>query len=149
MSKSLRKILALVLVLVMVAGIAACGKKEETPATNGDPAPSTNTDPEPVKEVSYTFNDYSSSLANNWNPHTWETNADRAVLAYVAAPVIDYSIEDSENGVFQWVYEMADSVEDVTAQHQDDLTKYGVTLAEGKTPETTTEGYVYEFKLNQ
>ena len=149
MSKSLRKILALVLVLVMVVGIAACGKKEETPAPTNEPEPSTNTEPEPVKEVSYTFNDYSSSLANNWNPHTWETNADRAVLAYVAAPFIDYSIEDSENGVFQWVYEMADSVEDVTAQHQDDLTKYGVTLAEGKTPETTTEGYVYEFKLNQ
>ena len=149
MSKSLHKILALVLVLVMLVGLAACGTKEETPApaTDTTPAPSTEPEPEP-KEVSYTWNTYGSSLANNWNPHTWENSQDRVVLSYLASPFIDYSILDSENGVFQWVYEMATSVEDVTAQHQDDLTKYNVTFAEGKDATNTTEGYVYEFKLN-
>ena len=157
MSKSLNKVLALVLVLVMAMGMAACGGSS-APATTEEPAAEAETAPaaeapaaeEPAAEVpSYTFNDYSSSLANNWNPHTWETNADSAILGYVAYPFVDYSILDSENGVFQWVFEMADEVNDVTADHQDDLTKYAVNLPEGKEAADITDGYVYEFKLNQ
>ncbi len=98
---------------------------------------------------SYTFNSYSSSLANNWNPHTWETNADDAVRAYLSSPFVSMQAEDTENGVYQWVYEMATEIKDVTADHQDDLTKYNVTLPEGKTAADVTEGYVFEIKLNE
>ena len=58
------------------------------------------------------------------------------------------SIKDSENGIYQWVYEMATSIEDVTAEHRDDLTKYSVALREGDTADTAEKGYVYEIKLN-
>lgn len=97
----------------------------------------------------FTYTSATTSLSTNWNPHTWETNADSAILDYLSSPFVTMSILDSEAGTYQWVYEMATSVEDVTADHQSDLTKYGVTLQEGKTAENTTEGYVYEIKLNE
>ena len=97
----------------------------------------------------FTYTSATTSLSTNWNPHTWETNADSAILDYLSSPFVTMSILDSEAGTYQWVYEMATSVEDVTAAHQSDLTKYGVTLQEGKTAENTTEGYVYEIKLNE
>ena len=57
--------------------------------------------------------------------------------------------KDTENGVYQWVYEMATSIEDVTKDHTDDLTKYGVTLPEGTAAADVKEGYVFEIKLNK
>jgi oligopeptide transport system substrate-binding protein len=97
----------------------------------------------------YTYHAYTTSLGNCWNPHTWETNAEDAVNGYITSPFVSMQILDSENGVYQWTYEMAESVTDVTADHQDDLTKYPVTLQEGKTAEDTTEGFVFEIKLNE
>ena len=96
----------------------------------------------------YTYHTYSSALGNNWNPHTWETSADDSINSYISSPFCTMQVQDSENGIYQWVFEMAESIEDVTAEHQDDLTKYGVTLQEGKTAETTDAGFVYEIKLN-
>ena len=58
------------------------------------------------------------------------------------------SILDSENGVYQWVYVAAESIEDVTADHQDDLVKYPVNLPDGQSVEETTSGFVFEIKLN-
>ncbi|MCQ2770777.1 MAG: ABC transporter substrate-binding protein [Clostridia bacterium] len=129
-----RRVLCVVLCLVMLLGVAvlgvACGKK---------PAATAKT---------YTYKSYSSALGTNWNPHTWEMNSDDLILSYVSSPFVTMSIKDSENGVYQWVYEMATEVTDVTKEHQSDLTKYKVTLQSGKTPETTESGYVFEIKLN-
>lgn len=140
----MKRFLAMLLAVVMVFGLAACGQTAAPAATS---APGGN-EPAPAEEVpSYTYNTYSSSLASNWNPHTWETNADSNMFIYLTSSLVDYSILDSENGVFQWVYEMATEVTDVTAEHQDDLERYAVTLLDGKTASEVTEGYVYELKL--
>ena len=74
-------------------------------------------------------------------------NSDQTVLSYLSMGFVSLSIDDSENGVYQWVYDMATSIEDVTAENQADLDKYGVTLPEGSTSADITEGYVYEIKL--
>ena len=167
MSKSLNKALALALALVMVMGLAACGGSSAPATTNTAPAEATDApeatkapaaessaaepaaEPEEPAEIpSYTYNAADSTLANNWNPHTWETNADDAVNQYISRPFVDMSILDSEEGVYQWVYEMATEVNDVTATHKDDLTKYAVSLPAGKTADDVDEGYVYEIKLN-
>ncbi len=158
MSKNLSKLLALVLTLAMVFALAACGTTAPASVTPAEqpaeqpaeaPAEAPAEQPEtPAEPLSYTYNTYSSSLGNNWNPHTWETNADDAVNSYITSPFVALSIDDSENGVYQWVYEMATEVNDVTAEHQDDLTKYPVILPEGQTAEETTDGYVFEIKLN-
>ena len=134
-----KSIVSLILVVIMLATVAltavSCTKNPGTTPGGDDTA---------VKNE-YTYKTYSTALGTNWNPHTWDTNADNSILSYVSSPFVDMSILDSENGVYQWVYEMATSVTDVTKDHQDDLTKYGCTVPEGETPEA---GYVFEIKLN-
>lgn len=145
----MKKTFALLLAVLMGASVlASCGNNggssspsSSTPSSNA----SQSTDATPA---SYTYNAYSSALGNNWNPHTWETNADDLIQSYLSTPLATMSILDSENGVYQWIYEAATSVEDVTADHQDDLTKYKASLPEGQSASDVTEGYVYELKLN-
>lgn len=166
-----KKFVAVAMASAMVVSMVGCGDKtneEQTPTnaptTTGEegttPAPSTGDTTNPsggdntqtggdnAEVPTYTLNTYSSALGNNWNPHTWEVNADDAVLSYITSPFCTMSILDSENGVYQWVYEMATSIEDVTKDHKDDLTKYNVTFAEGKDASNTESGYVFEIKLN-
>lgn len=129
----MKKTLAIVLTLCML--LTSCAALAETTAAE---APAT-----------YTYHTYSTALGNNWNPHTCETNADQSILeSYLSIGFCGMSIKDSENGIYQWVYEMATSIEDVTAEHRDDLTKYSVALREGDTVDTAEKGYVYEIKLN-
>ena len=149
----MKKFLALLLALTMVLSLAACGNKApeatEAPAADAPAAstPATEEIPEGVV-YNYTYNTYGSSLASNWNPHTWEMSSDDTVLGYLSTPFVTMSVEDSINGVYQGVYKAATSVEDVTAANQADLSKYAVKLPEGQTPETTTSGFVFEIKLN-
>ncbi len=141
MSKTLRRVLSLVMVVCMLFTMAVIFSscKDKTP--NDD----TKT---PAEVKTYTYKSYTTALGNNWNPHTWETSADDSILGYLTSPFCDLSIKDSANGVYQWVYEMATSIADVTKDHKDDLTKYKVTLPEGKTAADIDSGYVYEIKLN-
>lgn len=117
-----------------VLALASCGEGDSS---------------EDAGKYGYTYNSYSTALGDKWNPHNWETNADNSLLSYLSSPLVDISIKDSKNGVYQWVYEMATSVEDVTATHKDDITKYECTLPEGKTVDEISEGFVYEIKLNE
>lgn len=128
-----KRLISMLLASVMVVSMAACGK-----GSSGD-----GTVP------SYTYHLYDSALATCWNEHTWEMSSDNVVRGYVTSPLMDISILDSENGIYQWVYEMATSVEDVTAAHQDDLTKYKVSFQAGKDASSTTSGYVFEIKLRE
>jgi len=131
MSNTMKKCLALVLVLCMAIGVLA-GCSGVGKEGKGE----------------YTYNSYTTALGTNWNPHTWETNADDTMLSYVSMPFVTMQALDTENGVYQWIYEMATSITDVTAANQGDLTKYNATLAEGVDPSSVTEGYVFEIKLN-
>ncbi len=76
----------------------------------------------------YTYRSYTSALATNWNPHTWETNADDSALGYVSEGFVSLTAKDTKNGVCQWAYDMAESVTDVTKAKKDDLTTFGVNL---------------------
>ncbi|MCH5183812.1 MAG: hypothetical protein J1E00_06520 [Oscillospiraceae bacterium] len=150
------RILCLLLVLVMcVAAFAACGDEEENPSEGDNTSVDNSGDesgqpgPDELGErKEYTYKSYDSALGTNWNPHTWEMNSDDLILSYVSSPFCTMSIKDSVNGEYQWVFEMATSIEDVTKDHKDDLTKYKVDLQPGKTADNTEDGYVYEIKLN-
>ena len=130
----MKKFLALLLAVVMVLSLAACNKN------NGDETVAAG--------ATYTYHTYAGALATNWNPHTWEMNSDSAVMAYIETPFVDMTIKDSEIGEYQWIFLAATDIIDVTADHQDDLTKYNCTLPAGMTAEDVTESYVYEIKLN-
>lgn len=150
-----KKVLSLLLASVMVVSMAACGKDNagsSDAASSGESQTGSGTGGEDQvggAVPSYTYHLYDSALATCWNEHAWEMNADDVVRRYVTTPLVDISILDSENGVYQWVYEMATSVEDVTAAHQDDLTKYNVSFPEGQDASNTKSGYVYELKLRE
>ena len=140
MKSTFTKAVSLLLALVMVLSFAACNKSE---GDNNVDNPSNTAEPD-----TYTYKSYSTALGTNWNDHTWETNADDAIRSYISSPFCTMSILDSENGVYQWIWEMATGITDVTADHQDDLTKYNVDLPEGQSVEDTKDGYVWEIALN-
>ena len=122
--------------------LADLGGKFEAPKRPADATLPT------AKIGDYTYNSYAISLGSNWNPHSWETNGDQSILGYLSVGFVTIEALDTEEGLYQWVGEMADAIKDVTASKQDLLTKYNVTLPEGKTAADVTEGYVFEFTLN-
>ncbi len=130
-----KRIVSIILAALMVMSVAFA-------AVSCDKNPADDT----TVAHDYTYKTYTTALGTNWNNHTWETNADDSIQSYISSPFVDMSILDSENGVYQWVYEMATSITDVTADHPEDLEKYGVTLPEGAT--TADAGYVFEIALN-
>ena len=140
----MKKLLSLVLAVVMVFGLVACGGNGGSETT----APAETNAPVAGEAASYTYKSYMSALGTNWNPHAWEMSNESTMLSYLETPLATMTILDSENGIYQWVYDAATYVTDVTAEHQDDLTKYQVTLPEGQTAEQTTSGYVFEIGLN-
>ena len=127
----MRKMFALIFLVILVASLfAGCQKKKE------------------VKAGDFTYHSYSSTLGTKWNPHNWDTSADSAVMAYLETPLVELSIKDSQEQIYQWIYLAATSITDVTKDHKDDLTKYAVTFTEGKDASNTESGYVFEIKLN-
>ena len=154
------KILSLLMAIIMLVGVfAACTKTNEEnkptdKATENNKPTDDGNNPNPDEGFvadgkDYTYKTATTALGTNWNPHTWDTNADQSMLSYVSSPFVDMSILDSENGVYQWVYEMATSIKDVTKDHQDDLTKYGSTLPAGaETVADVEAGFVFEIALN-
>ncbi|MBR6152777.1 MAG: hypothetical protein IKQ25_16010 [Lachnospiraceae bacterium] len=116
-------------------------------STNASTSAGSNTEVK-TQPKEYTYHVYMTALADNWNPHTWEMNSDDAMRRYFCTPWVDTTVDNSEEGEYQKVFLAATSIDDVTAAHQDDLTKYGCTLPAGKTASDIKEGYVYEIKLN-
>ncbi len=146
----MKKLVALLLALVMCFSLVACGNNDanvsDDPAntgsqTSGNEGTENNTPANPAEVDTYTYNSYSSALGTNWNPHTWEMNSDSAVQGYILAPLCDLTIKDSTTGEYQWIMVAATDILDVTADHQDDLVKYGCAETDA------TEGYVYEIHL--
>lgn len=154
--KNIKKVLSLLLVLAMVLSLAACGKKTDNSGSDATPTPNgsgdnngTVTTPAPEKPKSYTFKDYAQSLGNDWNPHTWENSGDSAILNYLSTPLVNLTIENSEEAKYQWIYEMATAVTDTTKDNQADLTKFGCILPDDKKASDITEGYIFDITLRQ
>ena len=145
----MKKFLAMLLALTMALSLVACGNNTpaETTAAPAETQPTEAAAPEGVV-YNYTYRTSATALGTNWNPHSWELSSDDTMLSYVSAPLATMSIEDSLNGVYQWVMVAASDIKDVTADHKDDLTKYDVTLPEGQTVEETEKGFVFEIALN-
>ncbi len=118
-----KKALSLGLVATMTMGLAACGSDEEK---------------NEASNKSYTYNTFMEASPLCWNPHTWETNADDFISLYCEMGLVD--VQMTEDGSWEWVYEMADSITDVTADFAD-KEKWGIGADE--------TGRVWEIKLNK
>lgn len=124
--KKLLMLIAMVLVVVLCASVlTACKKKEQDPKK-------------------YTLRETIGAGPTNFNPHTWETDVDNYLAPYTEMGLVDTTI--AKDGVnFEWVYEMATSVTDVTAEYLADPEK--VEKWEIDT-EKETAGKVYRIALN-
>lgn len=136
----MKKFVAMLLALAMCFSLMTACSGNETPSNSNDPAENNSQNVAETTDT-YTYNSYSTALGTNWNPHTWEMNADQSIMDYLLAPLTDLTIKDSTTGEYQWIFVAATGVEDVTAEHQDDLVKYGCAETDA------TSGYVYEISL--
>lgn len=120
MRKMLKRVIVLALAAAMTLSLAACG--------GGDNK----------KDASYTYNVYMEASPTNWNPHTWEMNADSEIMSYIEMGLVDVQI--AADGVnFEWVMEMAEDINDITKTYADKA-KWGITEDAGR---------VWEIKLNK
>jgi len=142
MKKVLKKAIVLSLAAAMVFSAVGCKKKNPNDLTNtptptqggSDETPAPGGDP----NATYTYNLSTGASPDNWNPHSWETNGDRQVLDYAEIGFVDTTI--AEDGVnFEWVYEMADAITDITATFEN-KEKYNITEDSGR---------VFQIDLNQ
>ncbi len=141
----MKKFFAFVLVLCMTLTLlVACKDPNKDPAgTEGD---------NPGTEVgTYTYQDSVSTLATNWNPHTYQTSDDSYPASFLRTGLYEFIFNDESHPIegkapfsgYKIVPAMAaadpvDVTEDVKKL---DNNKY-------KIPESATKGYAYKIALN-
>ncbi|MBQ4112859.1 MAG: hypothetical protein IJD38_08690 [Clostridia bacterium] len=144
--RKLTSILALVLALVMMLSFCACQK----PDTNDE---TTAGDDVTVETFTgnFVWKDSVSTLATNWNPHTYQTSDDSYPLDFIVSGLYSFIFNDELNPIegkdpysgYVIVPEMAaempvDVTEDIKAQYGD---KFPI-------PADATSGYAYKIALN-
>ncbi len=157
---NMKKILAGLLVLIMVLALVACNT--QTPDQPEKPAeatekpvdqpeqPEQTEQPEqpgqpeqPEDDAEYTYHLSMAASPINWNPHAWEMNNESTMMSFIEMPLVDVSI--AEDGVnFEWVFEGATDLEDVTATYPD-REKWLTPNEDGSLP---TEKLIYKISLN-
>ena len=129
---SLRRGLCLLLVLCLAAGLMAGCHGNQPQTVLGEHLLRVGTE----------------RLPESLDPHALPDPAAEAVFSLLSMGLVDLTVRDSATGEYQFVYEMADSVTDVTAEHPEDLARFAVTLPAGYAPEDVDHGYVFEIRLN-
>ena len=121
----MKKTLSILLALVMVLGLAVM-----KPASAAE-------------EPEYTYHLSMAASPINWNPHAWEMNNESELMGFIEMPLVDVTI--AEDGVnFEWVFEGATDLEDVTATYAD-REKWLTPDKDGNLP---TEKLIYKISLN-
>ena len=153
----MKKFLALLLALAMVLSLAACGNNTSDPTE----APATETPgveategvqfvEAPKAEGDFTYKDSVSTLASNWNPHTYQTTDDSYPADFLRVGLYSFIFNDELNpkeGMNPYegyviVPEMAAAMPvDVTEQVKAEHPEYGI-------PESATTGFAYIIDLN-
>ncbi len=83
----------------------------ETPAPSMTPVPT-----EAPRADYHTLNLSAQAMPACWNPHSWQSETDYLVCSLTSAPLVDLGLVEGPDGQTAdgWVFEMAESVEDVT-----------------------------------
>ena len=149
----MKKFLSLLLALAMVLSLAACGNKApeatEAPADQATEAPA-ETPAEPEVPATYTYKDSVSTLATNWNPHTYQNEDDAYPADFLRSGLYSFLFNDELNpkegldpyAGYVIVPEMAAAMPvDVTEQVKAEHPEFGI-------PESATAGFAYVIDLN-
>lgn len=113
----MKKLLSLVLAVVMVLGLVACGGNGGSETT----APVETTTP--TVAGTYTYNYALAEFPTNWNYHTYQTNIDAEILDYISSSFYVFDYNETKDG-----YAMVDGMAvgdpvDVTADY---VGQYGI-----------------------
>ncbi|MBR2716544.1 MAG: hypothetical protein IKD79_02255 [Oscillospiraceae bacterium] len=136
-------LLSLCLVLILCPGCEERTEPAVTPAAASAPplptAPPATPEPTEAPRADFhTLRLAADALPSCWNVHTWETETDSFLWSLTASPLVDIGLSaDGRETV--WVYQMAESVEDVTASWYD-AWRWGIS------PDET--GRVWRIRLN-
>ncbi|MEG1802959.1 MAG: ABC transporter substrate-binding protein, partial [Lachnospiraceae bacterium] len=135
MKKSMKKILALVLVSVMVVGmLAGCGSKDKKTSSTKN---GTETQTEGEK---FTYR-MTTSAPKTWNPCEWTMSNEGDIMGLTQMGFYDFVMNEAKDG-YEIVPEMASAQpEDVTTEYAGNET-YQV-------PADAKEGYVFKIALNK
>ena len=168
----MKKVLAMLLVLAMSASVlASCSKTDDSGSKDSDSSNSGDTSsasgsesgnnaeteaPEVVPTVfdsdrSYVYKDSVSTMASNWNPHTYQTNDDAYPADFLRVGLYNFIFNDALHPIegrdaydgYVIVPELAASDPvDVTEQIKKDHPEFNI-------PESATSGYAYTIDLNK
>ena len=154
-----KKLFALLLAVAMVLSVfAGCNttKPEDTQAPTQAPTQGNNeaTEPQLVVETfpegDYIWKTSVSTLASNWNPHTYQTSDDSVPLDYTTSSLYTFIFNDELNPVegkdpyegYVIIPEMAAEMPvDVTLDIKASNPEFGI-------PESAEAGYAYKIALN-
>ena len=120
--RTLAFLLCLLLPLAFCSGCGLFHSPEPSPSPSPTAAPATpEPTPEPTeapREGYHTLNLSADNMPSCWNAHNWQSETDFLVCSLITAPLVEIGLAEGENGQPEdrWVFEMAESVEDVTSQ---------------------------------
>ena len=161
----MKKVIALLLVMAMIVPAAVSCTSSENPG-NGDGTETTDGSGDTSaaddsgeklnvvefdKSKTYTYKDSVSTMATNWNPHTYQTNDDAYPADFLRVGLYGFYFNDALHPVegkedyagYVIVPEMAASDPvDVTEKIKASNPEFGI-------PESATKGYAYTIDLNQ
>ena len=95
----------------------------------------------------YTNHGWATSLGTKWDPNTWETSGDSSLLEYVSEGLVSIAPLDTEKQTWQWTYDSALEVTDVSESVKNEFAKYHISYTEPAEGQRLT-GYAYDIKLN-
>ena len=144
-------LLAVIMVLGVFAGCQQADPKVTTPnATNPNEGGKEELKVETFPAGDYIWKTSVSTLASNWNPHTYQTNDDSVPLDYTTSGLYTFIFNDELNPVEgKKPYEGYVIIPEMAAAMPEDITAaIKASNPEFKIPETAESGYAYKIALN-
>lgn len=146
-------IVAVLLAVAMLFSFVACGGDDAVTTTNSGTNTEVTDDGIVIQtfEGDFTWKASVSTLATNWNPHTYETSDDAYPLGYIVSGLYSFIFNDALNPVegkdpysgYKIIPEMAAEMPvDVTEDIAKNYPQFNI-------PEGATSGYAYKIALNE